>query len=61
MVRVSTILSYHYRASTRLRLEDFDIHLENEILSRDPDSPKFEQQTTIGIPNAVFLAYPQKR
>ena len=30
MARVSTILSYHYRALTQLRLQDFDIRLENE-------------------------------
>ena len=30
VVRVSMILSYGYQASTQLRLQDFDIHLENE-------------------------------
>ena len=29
VVRVSMILSYGYQASTQLRLQDFDIHLEN--------------------------------
>ena len=30
MVHVRTILSYRYQALTRLRLQDLDLHLENE-------------------------------
>ena len=47
MVRVRTILSFCYRASTLLRLQDFDIRLENKPRVGTPICRNFIKGTSL--------------